>query len=86
MKLLGHRVTRIRGALVVELADGRTGTVEVDLDVESNLDTWGVDHDWADSFFGDGFRLPSVPLATTYSLRLERPRPDRPMLTFRLPT
>lgn len=33
MKIAGHTATRVHGSLVVELADGRQGSLEIDIDV-----------------------------------------------------
>jgi hypothetical protein len=42
------RATRVHGTLEVDLEDGRTATLEVDLDVSGHPSAWGVEHMYAE--------------------------------------
>lgn len=82
MKMGDHEVQRIHGELTLELADGREGTIEVELDV-SGLTTIGVDNEY-DSSWGTA-RRPVRPSRTTYSLQVQSPMQADPTFVVRLP-
>lgn len=78
------QATRIHGTLTVDLADGRTATVEVDLDVEGHDTSYAIEHEWPE-FTTYGLLRPTMPLSTTYSIRVDHPRQERPLFTLRIP-
>ena len=63
------RAMRITGTLDVELEDGRTATMEVDLDVSDPRTTWGVDGHYDERARGPVLALGGR-YATTYSVTI----------------
>lgn len=80
--------TRVHGTLDVELADGRTAIVEVDLDVSDNRTAWGIEHQYNNP---EDFGLFSGPVrVVSTKFYVEVPpsihRDDDPPFTLRIPT
>lgn len=69
MKCLGRDIVRVRGALVVELADGSEGAIDVDLDVSDPRNEWGMHIDYADSPTTVALSFPRR-ISTTWFLRI----------------
>lgn len=76
--------TRIHGALSIELEDGRTASLEVDLDVSSDLAGWGVDHHYDEPDDEFNFRL-ARPLGTGFSIFIPATLQEEPQFTLRIP-
>ena len=68
------RANRIQGTLQVHLDDGRTATLEVDLDVSHALTQWGVKRVYSDEDLGLPNPRPTLPLHTTYALQVPTTR------------
>jgi len=58
------RAMRVHGTLEVELEDGRTATVEVNLDVSSALTAWGIEQIYNSE--SEGWRTFARPIATKF--------------------
>lgn len=85
MKLTSDiEAVRVHGALTVELADGRQGTLDVDLDVENYGTGYEIRHEWPE-FISNAVVRPIEPIATRYSIRIERPRQERPLFKLTVP-
>lgn len=81
------RATRVTGTLDVALEDGRTATLEIDLDVSDPNTGWGVDHEYAEEPGFPYVRL-GRRLSTTFSVRIPASLQGNsdPLFTFRVPT
>lgn len=78
--------TRIHGTLTVDLEDGRTATIDVDLDVASQETVWGVDRHYADDAWRPPFSpRPVLPDATTFSVRVPGFGQNDPPFLLRIP-
>lgn len=82
------RAKRVHGTLEVELEDGRTGTLEVDVDVSLPGTTWGLEHIYNDHRDFDFSTAPARILATKFYVELPSSihRSDDPPFTLRIPT
>jgi hypothetical protein len=81
------RATRVKGTLEVELEDGRTGTLEVDIDVSIPGTAWGVEHQYSEPdqfrYFSDPVRL----LSSKFYVELPSSihRSDDPSFLLKIP-
>lgn len=80
------RATRVTGTLDIDLEDGRTATLEVDLDVSDPDTAWGVDHDYVTSDMGLTRSL-TQRVATTFSVKIpvNLRHDEGGMFTLRIP-
>lgn len=79
------RPVRAHGKVQLELADGRTATLELDFDLSSPSAHWGVEYDYPDR--SGKFRLtspPERPIGQTLSIYLPISQPD-PLFTITVP-
>jgi len=79
--------TRVHGTLDVELADGRTATVEVDLNVSGDGTAWGVEHMYADRPEFEWSSFPVRIIGTKYYVELPSSvhRDNEHEFTLRIP-
>jgi len=86
MELIANvRAVRAKGTLDVELEDGRTATLEVNVDL-SDFAEWGVDREYDDDDTLGRCCLRIVrPKSETWYLRLRNPRQEEPLFTLHVP-
>lgn len=78
------RATRVTGTLDVELEDGRTATLEVNLELPEGSQ-WGIDRDYDGDDLGHRAVRHLHPDTITYSARVRRPSQIDPPFILQIP-
>lgn len=86
MRLLDGEATRAHGTLQIELADGRTATLEVDLNLTAPDAAYGIDHEYVETDGSSYMRFfEPLPVRTKFSVTVGRDQPD-PIFELVVPT